>query len=72
MPEVQTNTTGSPEVFAMPKAKKAAERSSSLVHVVIPGVWAKVRVSGVDREPGETTACATPWFANSIAKVAQA
>ena len=43
----------------MPRAKNPAERSSSWIHVRIPGWESKHRVSGVERDPGLTTASVT-------------
>jgi len=42
------------------KAKKAADRSSSTGMVSIAGCWAKAKVRGAEREPGQTTAVVSP------------
>ena len=56
VPLVQTNTTGLRVRFAIPNAKKAAERSSSTGIASIRGCRASTIVNGVDRDPGEVTA----------------
>ena len=56
VPEVTTIATGRRAARARPSAKKPALRSSSRTRTEIPG-WARsARASGVDREPGQTTA----------------
>src|ERR1035438_2939325 len=46
--------------LARPSAKKPAERSSSTGIASMPGCSANANASGVDRDPGETTARLTP------------
>ena len=60
VPEVQTSAVGRPCCRASPRAKNAAERSSSTGMASIGGCPANAKVSGVEREPGETTACRNP------------
>ena len=60
MPLVHTSTVGRPSRFAIPSAKNAADRSSSTGIAAISGCRTKANVSGVDRDPGEITACRTP------------
>jgi hypothetical protein len=61
VPEVQTIAVGHPVAFALPKAKKAAERSSKMEIASISGAdWAKATAKGVDREPGQITAVVNP------------
>ena len=60
VPEVQTATAGNRVARAMPRAKKAEERSSWWGQSVMPGSSARARASGVLRDPGVTQACATP------------
>ena len=60
MPLVQTNSTGRRVCLANPSAKKAAERSSNTGTASTPGWRTNAMVNGVERDPGETTACVTP------------
>ena len=60
VPEVVRTATGRRPAFAMPRAKKPALRSSSRTRTVIPGWARRARASGVDRDPGQTTASPTP------------
>ena len=53
-------TTGRPVALAIPKAKKAAERSSKTGMVSIWFCWAKAMVRGVERDPGQMTAVVNP------------
>ena len=68
VPLVTQMTVGLPEAIASPSAKKAALRSSSRT-------WTRSRcargsASGVEREPGQTTASVTPSRAHSSTRVA--
>ena len=65
VPEVHTATAGKPVARAMPRAKKAEERSSRWGQSVMPGSSARARASGVLREPGVTQAWATPSAARA-------
>jgi hypothetical protein len=57
VPEVQIKITGCPTVRAKPKAKKPAERSSNSNQIFNSwGRRANPIASGVEREPGHTTA----------------
>ena len=56
VPDVVTTAAACRVPLAMPRAMKAATRSSKATDVRIPGCRAKARVSGVEREPGEITA----------------
>tara|TARA_B100001167_G_scaffold189864_1_gene155390 strand:- start:252 stop:590 length:339 start_codon:yes stop_codon:yes gene_type:complete len=58
--------------LASPTAKKAADRSSRRIQLCSPGVSASVSANGADLDPGEITACLTPWATTSAAKAAQA
>ena len=68
VPEVQSSATGSPLACAAPSAKKPAERSSTITVTSIPGSRQSATASGVDRDPGETTARRSPPRASSSAK----
>ena len=68
MPEVQSSATGAPLACAAPSAKKAAERSSTITVTSISGWRQSATASGVEREPGETTACRSPPRASSSTK----
>jgi hypothetical protein len=56
VPEVQVTATGRPVAFAMPSAKKPAQRSSSTDTASSSGRPASVSASGALREPGQVTA----------------
>src|SRR5687768_4494184 len=60
VPLVQTRATGWSFCFARPSAKKPADRSSNTGIASMPAWAASAITSGVDREPGETTAWRTP------------
>jgi hypothetical protein len=60
VPDVQTSTVGRPLALATPSAKKLADRSSKIGIVFTSGCRANAIVSGVDRDPGEITAEASP------------
>jgi hypothetical protein len=60
VPDVQTTTAGKRVARAMPRAKKAEERSSWWGQSVMPGSSARARARGVLRDPGVTQAWATP------------
>ncbi len=62
---MQARTTGRPVAFATPSAKKAPERSSMWDQVGTSSFAARVRTTGVEREPGEVTAPAMPQRASS-------
>jgi hypothetical protein len=47
--------------WAIPRATKAALRSSLKVRAWIPGWFTKASVSGAQREPGHNTAWVRPW-----------
>ena len=68
MPEVQSIATGVPVAWAAPSAKKPAERSSRITVTSICGSRQSATASGVEREPGETTARRTPQRASSSTK----
>jgi hypothetical protein len=60
VPEVQTRTAGCPVALAIPKAKKAAERSSRTGIASISSCWAKAIARGVERDPGQIIAMVNP------------
>ena len=60
VPDVQISATGKWVFWAIPNAKKLAERSSKTGIVSILWFWAKAIVNGADREPGEMTAVVNP------------
>jgi hypothetical protein len=60
VPDVQSNATVSPRRLAMPNAKKAAERSSTCIHMRMLCCSASAIASGVEREPGQITTWRTP------------
>lgn len=55
-PEVAITMTGDRVDFAIPSAKNAADRSSTITHVFRPGAASQASARGEDREPGEITA----------------
>ena len=57
-----------PLACAAPRAKKAAERSSTITVTSISGWRQSASASGVEREPGETTAWRSPQRASSSTK----
>ena len=63
--------TGRPLACAIPRAKNPADRSSSTTCTRNHSFAANASASGVDREPGDTTASVTPPRASSSTKVAQ-
>ena len=65
VPEVQVTTTGRPLAFAMPRAKKPAQRSSSTDTARSSGRPASVRVNGALRDPGDVTAWRSPQRTSS-------
>jgi hypothetical protein len=60
--------TGVPVACAAPSAKKAAERSSTITVTSISDCRHSATASGVEREPGETTAWRIPQRASSSTK----
>ena len=68
VPEVQVTATGRPLAFAMPRATKPAERSSSTDTASMPSCAASVSASGAFREPGEVTAWRIPQRYSSSTK----
>ncbi len=60
LPEVAITATGDRSCLARPRAKNAAERSSTWVQVLILGWRLQANTSGVERDPGEITALRTP------------
>jgi hypothetical protein len=60
-------TVGRPVASAVPTAKNAALRSSRITVTSMAGSRQSATASGVDREPGETTARRTPQRASSSA-----
>jgi hypothetical protein len=64
VPDVQISAAGKPDFWAIPNAKKLAERSSSMGIVSILLFWAKAIVNGADREPGQITAVVNPSRCN--------
>ena len=53
--------------WAIPSAKKPAQRSSTWLQTRIPGSFQSASASGAEREPGDTHACRTPARASSSA-----
>src|SRR6185437_11051250 len=66
-PEVQRTAAGRLVASAVPRAKKPALRSSRITVTSIEGSRQSARASGVEREPGESTARRTPQRASSSA-----
>jgi hypothetical protein len=64
VPDVQISAVGKPDFWAIPNAKKLAERSSSMGIVSILLFRAKAIVNGADREPGQITAVVNPSRCN--------
>ena len=62
---MQRTAAGTPVASAVPSAKKPALRSSSTTVTSIEGSRHRATASGVEREPGETTARRTPQRASS-------
>src|SRR5699024_7651584 len=56
--------------FAIPSAKKAADRSSIITHVFTASCSVNVIASGVDLEPGEITTSVKPFLTSSSTKFA--
>ena len=56
LPEVAITATGVRVRRAIPKAKNAAERSSSTGVAVTFGLFANAKANGAERDPGEITA----------------
>ena len=68
VPEVQSIATGARVACAAPRAKNAAERSSTITVTSISGWRQSATASGVERDPGETTARRSPPRASSSTK----
>ena len=68
VPDVVRTTAGCPVCWAIPSAKKPAERSSMWLHTLMPGAFQSARASGALRDPGETHACSMPARESSSAK----
>ena len=68
VPDVQSVATGRHVACAAPRAKNAAERSSTITVTSISGWRQSATASGVEREPGERTAWRSPPRASSSAK----
>src|SRR3954467_5890017 len=66
-PDVQSTAAGLPVARAVPRAKNPALRSSRITGTPTPGPRQRATASGVEREPGETTARSTPDRASSSA-----
>ena len=64
VPEVARSSTGRRLALATPRAKNAALRSSTATVHCRPGWRSIASASGVDREPGEITACVVPAATN--------
>src|SRR5688572_16653700 len=64
-PDVQRTAAGTPLDRAVPSAKNPALRSSSSTVTSIAGWRHRATASGVEREPGESTARLTPQRASS-------
>ena len=71
VPLVVSTITASPDAAASPSARKPPLRSSWWTWTVMRSSAASASASGVDREPGQTTACSTPSRAHSSTRVAQ-
>ncbi len=69
VPEVQHTIAGRALARPMPSARKAAERSSSTTSTCTRSSRASASVSGVFRDPGETTAAVTPLRTHSSTRV---
>ena len=65
VPEVQATATGRPVAFAMPSAKKPAERSSRTETASSSSCAASVSANGALREPGDVTAWRIPQRTSS-------
>ena len=65
VPDVHAIATGLRDASAAPRAKKPPERSSTTLVVEIPGSRRSASATGVEREPGQITACSTPERASS-------
>ena len=70
VPLVVQTTLGTPVATANPTAKKHAPRSSSRTCSSISSRSARASTSGVEREPGQTTAWVTPARTHSSTSVA--
>ena len=71
VPLLVSTTAGRPLARPNPSAMKAALRSSWCTCTAILASEASATASGVDREPGQTTASVTPARAHSSTSVAQ-
>ena len=69
VPLVVTTRAGRPPARPIPSAVNPAERSSSLTCTAMAGWAARATASGVDREPGHTTAWTTPLRTHSSTRV---
>src|SRR5579875_3635697 len=65
VPEVHSTGTTRPDVFAMPNARYAADRSSMRTCSRIRRSWVNASAIGVDRLPGASTASVTPCRTSS-------
>jgi hypothetical protein len=65
VPDVHIRTAGLAVALAYPRAKNAAERSSTNIFHRAFGFLAMAMVSGVEREPGEMQKKSAPWRINS-------
>ena len=70
VPDVQRIATADFFAFAIPNAKKAAERSSMFTYTFKLGCSAIKIAIGVEREPGLITTFVTPTRTNSSTKEA--
>jgi len=68
VPLVHTNTTGFLSCWAMPKAMKAAERSSEIVLQCNSGCLVKAKVIGAHLEPGDKIIFLIPLWAQMAAR----
>ena len=71
VPLVVRTITASPDAAASPRARKPPLRSSWWTWTVMRSSAASASASGVERDPGQTTACSTPSRAHSSTRVAQ-
>ena len=71
VPLVVSTTVGSPVPRARPSARKPALRSSWWTCTSMPSQEANAKAIGVERDPGQTTACSTPSRTHSSTSVAQ-
>ena len=71
VPLVVSTTAGRPEASPIPSAQNAAARSSWKTCIRTSGRALSASASGVERDPGATTASRTPARTHSSTNVAQ-